>query len=111
MHNQKNDQPRIAQSKEKREQGLPAGAALSLPSMNAEVSRANLMNWKLACSDAGDGSSNLILDLRDDLLQAAGWAEGDPLELEPDPNDSTIRLTKVVLCDESDASTAETGLT
>ncbi len=68
------------------------------------------MNWKLTCRDAGDGSGDLILDLPDDLLQAAGWAEGDMLELESDPADSTaIRLNKVMLCDVCDASTAETG--
>ena len=68
------------------------------------------MRWKLTCRDAGDGSGDAILELPDELLQAAGWAEGDTLELEPDPADSTeIQLRKVVLCDVCDASTAETG--
>lgn len=68
------------------------------------------MNWKLTCRDAGDGRGDVILELPDDLLQAAGMAVGDTLELEHDPNDSTaIRLRKVVLCDVCDASTAETG--
>lgn len=68
------------------------------------------MRWKLICSDAGDGSGDVILDLPDDLLQAAGWAEGDTLALEPAPDDSSaIRLMKVVRCDVCDASTAETG--
>ncbi len=48
------------------------------------------MSWKLTCRDAGD----VILELPDDLLQAAGMAVGDTLELE---------------CDVCDASTAETG--
>ncbi len=68
------------------------------------------MNWKLTCRDAGDGSGDVILELPDDLLQAAGMAVGDTLELEADPADSTaIRLRKVVLCDVCDASTADTG--
>ena len=69
------------------------------------------MNWKLPCRDAGDGSDDVILELPDDLLQAAGLAVGDTLEVEHDPNDSTaLRLTKaVVLCDVCDANTAETG--
>lgn len=68
------------------------------------------MNWKLTCRDAGDGSGDVILELPEDLLQAAGLAVGDTLELESDPADSTaLRLTKVVLCDVCDASTDETG--
>ncbi len=45
------------------------------------------MNWKLTCRDAGDGSDDVILELPDDLLQAAGLAVGDTLEVERDPND------------------------
>lgn len=67
------------------------------------------MRWKLTCRDAGDGCGDAILDLPDDLLQAAGWTEGDTLELEPDPDCSTIRLKKVVRCDVCDASTTEMG--
>ena len=68
------------------------------------------MSWKLTCRDAGDGSGDALLELPDDLLQAAGLAVGDTLELERDPNDSTaLRLTKDVLCDVCDASTVETG--
>lgn len=68
------------------------------------------MSWKLTCRDAGDGSGDVILELPDDLLKAAGLTVGDPLTLEPDPADSTaIRLRKTVLCDVCDASTAETG--
>lgn len=47
------------------------------------------MIWKLTCRDARDGSGDAILELPDDLLQAAGWAGGDTLELAPDPDDST----------------------
>ncbi|WPP46950.1 hypothetical protein [Pseudomonas sp. AN-1] len=68
------------------------------------------MHWKLTSRDSGDGSGDVILELPDDLLQAAGLTVGDTLELFSDPNDSTaIRLTKVVHCDVCDASTAETG--
>ena len=68
------------------------------------------MTWKLTCRDAGDGSGDMIVDLPDDLLHAAGLAVGDTLELEQDPTDSTaIRLRRVVFCDVCDASTAETG--
>jgi hypothetical protein len=68
------------------------------------------MNWKLICRDACDGSGDVILELPDDLLQAAGLVVGDTLDLERDPNDSTaLRLTKAVLCDVCDTSTAETG--
>ncbi|MOA04106.1 hypothetical protein D3C78_1236420 [compost metagenome] len=52
----------------------------------------------------------MILELPEDLLQAAGLAVGDTLELESDPADSTaLQLRKVVQCDVCDASTAETG--
>ena len=68
------------------------------------------IRWKLTCRDAGDGSGDVILELPEDLLKAAGLAVGDTLELEPDPADSTaIQLRKVVRCDVCDASTAETG--
>ena len=64
------------------------------------------MSWKVTCRDAGD----VILELPDDLLQAAGLAMGDTLEVERDPNDgAALRLTKVVRCEVCDASTAETG--
>lgn len=56
------------------------------------------MSWKVTCRDAGDGSGDVILELPDDLLQAAGLAVGDTLELEPEPAySSAIRLTKVAL--------------
>lgn len=68
------------------------------------------MSWKLVCRDADDDSGDVILDLPDDMLQAAGLSVGDTLELEPDPSDSTtIHLRKVVLCDVCDASTTEAG--
>lgn len=68
------------------------------------------MSWKLTCRDAGDGSGDMIVDLPDDLLQAAGWEEGDSLELKQDPSDSTVlRLSRIVICDVCDATTTETG--
>ncbi|MOA13776.1 hypothetical protein D3C78_1338390 [compost metagenome] len=68
------------------------------------------MRRKVTCRDAGDGSGDVILELPEELLQAASLAVGDTLELERDPSDSaSIRLKKVVLCDVCDASTVETG--
>ena len=64
----------------------------------------------MVCQDAGDGSGDLIVELPDDLLQAAGLSEGDTLEIEADPADSAaIRLRKVVMCDVCGSSTFETG--
>lgn len=40
------------------------------------------MSWKVTCRDAGGGSGDVILELPDDLLQAAGLAVGDTLELD-----------------------------
>lgn len=68
------------------------------------------MSWKLICRDAADGSDDLILELSDDLLQAAGWKVGDVLELEGElANGGAIQLKKTVLCDVCGAATAETG--
>ncbi|WP_306109940.1 hypothetical protein [Pseudomonas sp. JG-B] len=68
------------------------------------------MSWKLTCQDAADGSGDLILELPDDLLEAAGWKVGDILELEGDlANGGAIQLKKTVLCDVCGAGTAETG--
>lgn len=56
---------------------------------------ANDLRWRVACRDAGDGSGDMIVDLPDELLRALGWAEGDTLELEADPDDkAAIRLRK-----------------
>lgn len=68
------------------------------------------MRWKLTCRDAADGSGDVIVDLPNSLLRAKGWEEGDSLELTLDPSDrSALRLSKVVICDVCDATTAETG--
>lgn len=53
------------------------------------------MRRKVTCRDAGDGSGDVILELPEELLQAASLAVGDTLELERDPSDSaSIRLKK-----------------
>lgn len=53
------------------------------------------MNWTVTCQDSADGTGDLVVELPDDLLQAAGWALGDTLEFEVDPTDSSaVRLTK-----------------
>lgn len=68
------------------------------------------MRWTVSCRDAGDGSGELIVELPDDLLEAAGWAMGDTLELEPDPMVcSVIHMKKAVQCEVCGSSTAHTG--
>ncbi len=68
------------------------------------------MRWKLKCRDAADGSGDVILEVPDDLLQAAGWKVGDCLELEGDlASGDGLQLKKTVMCDVCGASTAETG--
>lgn len=39
-----------------------------------------MSSWKIIVEDAGDGSGDLILPFPDDLLETAGWKEGDILE-------------------------------
>jgi len=68
------------------------------------------MGWRLTCIDAGDDSGDLIVELPNDLLRATGWAEGDLLEMEADPADSSvIRVTKRTLCDACSVNTSDTG--
>lgn len=68
------------------------------------------MSWKLTCQDAADGSGDLILELPNELLQAAGLKVGDVLELEGDlAHGGAIQLKKTVLCDVCGAGTVETG--
>ena len=37
-------------------------------------------NWTITVQDAEDGSGDLILPFPEDLLESAGWKEGDTLE-------------------------------
>lgn len=50
--------------------------------------------WTVTCQDAADGTGDLIVPLPDDLLAAIGWACGDKLNMEEQP-DGTITLTPV----------------
>lgn len=36
--------------------------------------------WTITLEDADDGSGDLVLPLPDDLMEGAGWKEGDTLE-------------------------------
>jgi hypothetical protein len=39
-----------------------------------------MSSWTIKVEDAEDGSGDLILPFPDDLLDSAGWKEGDVLE-------------------------------
>ena len=39
-----------------------------------------MSSWTIKVEDAEDGSGDLILPFPDDLLESAGWKEGDTLE-------------------------------
>lgn len=39
-----------------------------------------MSSWTITVEDAQDGSGDLILPFPDDLLETAGWKEGDVLE-------------------------------
>jgi hypothetical protein len=39
-----------------------------------------MSSWTITVQDAEDGSGDVILPLPDDLLESAGWKEGDTLE-------------------------------
>ena len=36
--------------------------------------------WTITLEDAGDGSGDLILPLTDEIMESAGWKNGDTLE-------------------------------
>lgn len=49
-------------------------------------------NWTITLEEADDGSGDLVLPLPDDLLEGAGWKEGDTLEWIDNKNGSwTLR--------------------
>ena len=51
-----------------------------------------MSRWTIKVEDAEDGSGDLILPFPDDLLEAAGWKEGDVLEWIDNKNGSwTLR--------------------
>ncbi|MDB0516275.1 hypothetical protein LBW60_23440 [Ralstonia solanacearum] len=50
--------------------------------------------WTIPLLDAGDGSGGAILEIPDELLALAGWADGDTLSFE-DRGDGTLLVKKV----------------
>jgi hypothetical protein len=52
-----------------------------------------MTHWTITLEEADDGSGDLVLPLPQDLLDGAGWKEGDVLEW-TDNNDGTWSLTK-----------------
>ena len=40
----------------------------------------NKTQWTIKVEEADDGSGDLVLPFPDDLLESAGWKEGDALE-------------------------------
>ncbi|MBM2886465.1 hypothetical protein JFK97_18920 [Chromobacterium phragmitis] len=63
-------------------------------------------SWVIPLLDAGDGSGDAILELPDELLALAGWAEGDTLSFE-DRGDGTLQVRKV---DSEDSALVEIAL-
>lgn len=63
-------------------------------------------SWIIPLLDAGDGSGDALLELPDELLALAGWAEGDTLSFE-DRGDGTLQVRKV---DSEDAALVEIAL-
>jgi len=53
-----------------------------------------MTTWTITIEEADDGSGDLVLPLPSELLEAAGWKEGDTLEW-IDNNDGTYCLQKV----------------
>jgi hypothetical protein len=55
----------------------------------------NIMTtWTITVEEADDGSGELVLPFPEDLLQQAGWKEGDTLEWK-EASDGAWTLTKV----------------
>ena len=51
-----------------------------------------MSSWTIKVEEADDGSGDLILPFPDDLLETAGWKEGDVLEWIDNKNGSwTLR--------------------
>jgi len=53
-----------------------------------------MTSWTITLEDAEDGSGDLVLPLPQDLLDNAGWKEGDTLEW-IDNNNGTWSMKKV----------------
>jgi hypothetical protein len=53
-----------------------------------------MTHWTITLEEADDGSGDMVMPLPQDLLDGAGWKEGDLLEW-VDNNDGTWSLKKV----------------
>lgn len=53
-----------------------------------------MTHWTVTVEEAEDGSGDLVLPLPSDLLEVAGWKEGDTLEW-IDNNDGSWIIQKV----------------
>ena len=61
-----------------------------------------MSNWTIDLVEAEDGSGDLIMPLPQDLLDSAGWKEGDTLEWIDNKN-GTWSLVKVEFDEKDDA--------
>lgn len=57
-----------------------------------------MTQWTITLEEADDGSGDLVMPLPQDLLDDAGWKEGDTLKW-IDNNDGTWSLKKVEVTD------------
>lgn len=57
-----------------------------------------MTHWTVTLEEADDGSGDMVMPLPQDLLDGAGWKEGDLLEW-IDNNDGTWSLKKVEVTD------------
>jgi hypothetical protein len=57
-----------------------------------------MTHWIITLEEADDGSGDIVMPLPQDLLDGAGWKEGDILEW-IDNNDGTWSLKKAEVTD------------
>lgn len=57
-----------------------------------------MTSWTITLEEADDGSGDMVMPLPQDLLDGAGWKEGDILEW-VDNNDGSWSLKKVEVTD------------
>jgi hypothetical protein len=57
-----------------------------------------MTQWTITLEEADDGSGDLVLPLPQDLLDGAGWNEGDTIEW-IDNNNGTWSMKKVEVTD------------
>ena len=57
-----------------------------------------MTQWTITLEEADDGSGDLVLPLPQDLLDGAGWKEGDTIEW-IDNNNGTWSMKKVEVTD------------